>query len=414
MGETQYGLPLIVDNFSAGSARGLRRVRFEKSNGEGYSERWIQKLVSQYPNVLPIEQIEPALTPVVPICMELPLASGYVDNLFATPDGDLIVGETKLYRNPEARREVVAQIIDYAKDFSALSYEKLSESIRKAEAPNGNGGHPAASLYETVASFGGGQELIEERFIDAVSRNLERGRFLLLVIGDGIQQGTENIAAFLQQHAGMHFTFGLVELAVFELPGDMGGYLVQPRVIAKTRNIDRGIVTIENGKIIARPPAAKTALTGAVSSISEEKFYEGLARNFPTVIPRLMEFTRQLEPLGVTTDFGKDSMILRWRPDEKRAWNLGTIRTVGKVETDWLNQQTDLVGLLELSHAYLRRIADSVPGAYVKEHDRRTSWYVAKKGGTYVTIDALMAHADDWLIAIRDFTVAALKALKDQ
>jgi hypothetical protein len=118
--------------------------------------------------------------------------------------GDLIVGETKLYRNPEARREVVAQIIDYAKDLSALSYEKLDEAIRKAEAPDGNGGHPAAGLYETVAASPGQQELIEERFIDAVSRNLERGRFLLLVIGDGIQQGTENIAAFLQQHAGMH------------------------------------------------------------------------------------------------------------------------------------------------------------------------------------------------------------------
>jgi hypothetical protein len=58
--------------------------------------------------------------------MELPLPSGYVDNLYATPDGDLIVGETKLFRNPEARREVVAQIIDYAKDLSALTYESLN------------------------------------------------------------------------------------------------------------------------------------------------------------------------------------------------------------------------------------------------------------------------------------------------
>lgn len=415
MVETQYGRPLIVDNFSGEPARQLTRVRFEKGDDEGYRERWIQRLVSRYPNLLPIEQIEPALTPAISICMELPLASGFVDNLYATPDGDLIVGETKLYRNPEARREVVAQIIDYAKDLSALSYEKLNEAIRKAEAPDGNGGHPPKDLYEAVVSSVGTEGIVEERFIDTVSRNLERGRFLLLVIGDGIQQGTENIAMFLQQHAGMHFTFGLVELAIFELPNDISGYLVQPRILARTKNIDRGIVSIENGKIAAKPPAhtMPSAMIGKTTTISEEKFYEELARNYPEVIPHLKEFMTQLEPLDVVTEFGKSSMIFRWRPDEKRAWNLGSITTSGKVWTDMLNLQTDSVGLLELSHAYLKRIADAVPGAYVKEHTKPTSWYVAK-GGTYITIDSLLAHKDEWMTAMREFTEAASRALENQ
>ena len=63
----------------------LKRVRFEKGNDEGYKERWLQKLVSRYPSLLPIEQIEPALMPAISICMELPLASGFADNLYATP-----------------------------------------------------------------------------------------------------------------------------------------------------------------------------------------------------------------------------------------------------------------------------------------------------------------------------------------
>ena len=104
MEDTQYGLPLIVSNFTETPARSLKRIRLEKGSDDGYSERWLQKLIGRYPNVLPIEQIEPALTPAIPICMELPLASGFVDNLYVTPRGDLIVGETKLFRNPEARR----------------------------------------------------------------------------------------------------------------------------------------------------------------------------------------------------------------------------------------------------------------------------------------------------------------------
>ena len=419
MAETQYGLPLIVDNLKESAARGLKRIRLEKGGGdEMYKERWLQKLVSRYPNLLPIEQIEPALTDAVPICMELPLPSGYVDNLYATPDGDLIIGETKLFRNPEARREVVAQVIDYAKDLSALSYEKLQEAIFRAEMPDGSGAHPKLGLYETVASVAGRDEINEERFIDAVSRNLERGRFLCLVIGDGIQVGTENIAAFLQQHAGMHFTFGLVELAIFALPAEFGGgYLVQPRILARTKNIDRGIVTIENGRITAKPPLDQVTTqkdVGKPTTISEEKFYEQLAANLPTVVPRLKAFTRRLEAIGAAIEFGKGSMIIRCpRPDEKRPWNVGSITTSGKVWTELLNGQADAVGLVNLSHAYLKRVASLVPGAHVKETPRPNGWYVAK-GGTYITIEDLIAHEDGWLDAIQEFTRAAEDALKDQ
>jgi hypothetical protein len=416
MAETQYGLPLVVGNFAEDSARGLKRIRFEKGADDGYGERWLQKLVSRYPTVLPIDQIEAGLTPAISICMELPVASGFVDNLYVTPDGYLIVGETKLFRNPEARREVVGQIIDYAKDLSALSYEDLEEAVRRAQLPDGGSGHPTLGLYEAVVAAVGGEEIDEEQFVDAVSRNLERGRFLLLVIGDGIQLGTENITAFLQQHAGMHFTLGLVELAVFELPTEMGGYLVQPRILARTKNIDRGIVSVENGRIIIVPPPDQHVGSKHLAkrtTISEEKFYEELAATFSSLVPQLKRLVTRLEPNGIATEFGKSSMILRWRPDENRAWNLGTITTSGKVWTDILNAQADAVGLLNLSHAYLKRLSLLAPGAYVKEHSKATSWYVAKAGAA-ITIDELLAHEDGWVAAIQEFTAAAADALKDR
>jgi hypothetical protein len=413
MEETQYGLTIIVPNFTETPARSLKRIRFEKGTDEGFNERWLQKLVSRFPNVLPIGQIEPAFTPVVSICMELPLESGFVDNLYATPDGDLIIGEIKLFRNPGARREVVGQIIDYAKDLSALSYQDLEEAILRAEAPDGGGGHPKIGLYEAVAS--GGEEINEEQFIEAVSRNLERGRFLLLVIGDGIQAGTENITAFLQKHAGMHFTLGLVELAIFELPSEMGGYLVQPRVLARTKNIDRGTVTIENGRISIKPSLDQTiGLKGGTkrTTITEEKLYEALAANYPASVPRMKAFTERLEAIGIAIEFGQGSMILRWQPGEKR-WNFGSITTSGKVWTEMINWPADTPELLDLSHAYLRRLASLVPGAYVKETPKPTAWCVFK-GKTYITIDELLAHEDGWLAAVQEFMAAAADALRDQ
>jgi hypothetical protein len=54
----------------------------------------------------------------------------------------------------------------------------------------------------------------EIAFHDAVSRNLKRGRVLLLIVGDGIREGLETMTEFLQQHAGLHFTLSIIELAL--------------------------------------------------------------------------------------------------------------------------------------------------------------------------------------------------------
>jgi len=47
--------------------------------------------------------------------MELPTAAGALDNLWITPEGGIVLGECKLFRNPEARRQVIVQALDYAR-----------------------------------------------------------------------------------------------------------------------------------------------------------------------------------------------------------------------------------------------------------------------------------------------------------
>jgi len=130
-------------------------------------------------------------------------------------------------------------------------------------------------------------------------------------------------------------------------------------------------------------------------------------------VDRLKAFTARLEAIGVAIEFGQSSMILRCQPDERRLWNLGTIQTSGIVWTELLNRPADSVGLLNLSHAYLKDLASLVPGAHVEETPKPTAWYV-KKGRTYITIDELLAHEDGWLSAIQKFMAAATDALKDQ
>ena len=98
-------------------------------NERSFSEVWIQQLINNYPSILPVSEIEASFNPLISIGREISTSVGPLDNLFVSPDGYLTIVETKLWRNPEARREVVGQIIDYAKELSRWSFTDLDRSV---------------------------------------------------------------------------------------------------------------------------------------------------------------------------------------------------------------------------------------------------------------------------------------------
>lgn len=151
--------------------------------------------------------------------------------------------ETKLWRNPEARRVVVAQILDYAKELSNWTYEDLQREINRKLNRKGN------TLYEVARAVFPGQVPEESDFVDSVSRNLKRGRFLLLIAGDGIREGAYSITEFLSSAGHLNFTFAMVELSVYR--SDNFGTLVVPKTIVKTIEIPRLVVEIPAGLTIS-------------------------------------------------------------------------------------------------------------------------------------------------------------------
>jgi hypothetical protein len=153
---------------------------------EEFSEAFVQELVFNHADCLPIAEIDDTFAPAVPVCMELNTAAGPLDVLLVTPAGRLVIVETKLWRNPDARRTVVAQILDYAKELARWTYEDLTREINRRLGTSGN------TLYRMARGIA--IEADEATFVDAVSRNLRRGRFLLLVVGDGIREGAAGLA----------------------------------------------------------------------------------------------------------------------------------------------------------------------------------------------------------------------------
>ena len=215
-------------------------------------ERFIQDLVHNHPDVIPMTEIEAGLTPLLSVCRELPVNTYFVDNLWITPRGMLIVGECKLVRNPQARREVVAQVLDYARIIVGWSFEDLERFAGRALR------NPEFRLWDLVQSA---SDLDEPQFTDAVERHLRAGRILLLIIGDGIQEGVEQLTAHLQLHAGMHSGLALVDLSIWKAAE--GGMLVVPRVPMKTGPIHRGVVTIDKPGDVSDRSAAYKGVDGA-------------------------------------------------------------------------------------------------------------------------------------------------------
>jgi hypothetical protein len=229
----KHAAPVILKE---GSTTVLDQFSLTATHG-GVSEAQVQELVHNYPGSLPIEEIDPLFKGPVAICRELATPAGSIDNFLVTPSGLPVLVECKLWRNPEGRREVVGQIIDYAKELSRWTSSDLQREVSRRLAVPGN------AMLDLVRAVDPAVD--EIAFNDALSLNLRRGRFLLLIVGDGIREGVEAIAEYLQRHAGLHFSMGLVEMPIFYLPD--GGLLITPRVLARTTSIERTVISVPDG-----------------------------------------------------------------------------------------------------------------------------------------------------------------------
>jgi hypothetical protein len=334
------GTPVIVSG--EGHLLACARIPFGE---KAFSEEWLQHKIHQCPEILPIDEIEPAYRPLIPIGMEIPTAAGPIDNLFVSPQGLVTLVEAKLWKNAEARRMVVGQILDYAKELSSWRFDDLDERARKAT---------GKSLYELVCAAS--SEVADEpRFIDSVVRNLRTGRFLLIIAGDGIREEVERIAEFLQDSPQLRFRLALVELQLFRL--DAGNTLIMPILVGHTVEIERAVVRVEspqnaNVSVSIDLPTSEPNAAAARpnNAITEQEFLDELTAT---------KYGSQGVAVarGLLADFGNDdrfqivwgsaSMMLKLRDpiESRRLLTLLVLQRDGTAYTFDLDKQLTKVGL---------------------------------------------------------------------
>ena len=307
MGTQQLTTPLVL--------RGQEAVRLQRVpfNERSFDEGWLQKLIFQHPALIPFHEIEPVFSDSLPVVRELPTPAGPLDILYINPKGFLSLVETKLWRNPEARRSVVAQIIDYAKEIARWTYDDLVKAIRQAGLKSSQ--DPLVEMMKQIA----GEDFEEQRFIDQVSKNLRLGRSLLLIVGDGIQEGVEQMASFLQQTPQLGYQLALLEIGIYrEQPGKDDLLFVQPRLLARTQEI----TTSRSRNQSPSPAEGRGSDTAGRSQgpekggrrrITEEEFFEELNK---AASPEAVEFAKWVldnaEDHGLEVDWRDSGPVLKY------------------------------------------------------------------------------------------------------
>lgn len=204
----------------------------------GHDEKWLQALLFAHPELIPIERIDPGAGGLAPICRELALpkegATVFLDLLAVTGQGRLVLVECKLWRNPQARREVVAQVLEYAALLRRWSYADLTARLKTQLKWSG-----ANPLYDHVRHT---ITLDEAAFVDAVSRSLKAGDFDLIIAGDGIRSDLEAIAGHLDGSAAR---LALVEFQLWT--NAAGRSLVVPALPLRTEVLRQRVVVGMDG-----------------------------------------------------------------------------------------------------------------------------------------------------------------------
>jgi len=391
-------MPVIVDD--NGSVQKPQRIML---NSHTFKEEWMQSLIEKTPSILPTGSISSVYAPLICLAREVETPSGFIDNLYISAKGYIVLVETKLWRNPEARREVVGQILDYAKDIQKWNYENINTAYKKYHRTN-------ESLFSRLVSDNLCDADDEAIFIDTVEKNLKSARFLLMIVGDGIREGVEKMSEFLNQNPTMQYHFALCELEVYQF--DNGQRLVVPQLTTKTELIERGFIRIEGNQSNEPCVEMHTEEDDNKDQVlhTEKKPYmtpeqwvdqTKFNNNEKLIIKEVIE---DFESLGYTVGAGTADFNVKIKfPQYKKAptvlWGFGNGETFGIQPSMFYN----FVKEYGFSTAIVDKLLESLKPFLYSNEKQKNIPYENEKGYYWINPRAILANKDEFLSIYEKF-----------
>jgi hypothetical protein len=202
------------------------------------TEEVLQQLLAAYPDLVPGDQIDPE-NPRRWLLVAREIAvpgdedqSGRwsLDHLFLDQDGIPTFVECKRARDTRARREVVAQMLDYAAN--GVEYWKM-ERLRQAAAETAQS--RGSSLDAEIGTMLGQSEdeADVETYWENVEDNLRNRRLRLVFVSDSTPKELRRLVEFLNEEMA-NVEVLAVEIKQFQREGDENHTALVPRVVGLT------------------------------------------------------------------------------------------------------------------------------------------------------------------------------------
>ena len=227
----------------------------------GFKEDWLQSAIVGQPELVIAPCLEAGCTEEKWSywARELQISVGRIDILLVSESGRVAIVETKLSFNPERRRNVLAQLLDYATSLPEMDFAKLPDP------PKTQSGQPFAEREE-------------------IEQHIRDGDFLLILAADQIDPRALKLSrALLGEHLTMSWELAHVELSIYERQSaGEPRYLMVPHLrgvlVPEERHVVR--VVVEGGEkakvIMERTTSGDGGRTR--QKWSEEQFAEELER----------------------------------------------------------------------------------------------------------------------------------------
>lgn len=368
---------------------------------DGYNEAWLQEMIEDCPDLLPFGQFDGQYYPLICVGREIPVGPsdmrGFIDNLMISPSGSIVIVETKLFRNQESRRTVIAQIIEYAKELQKWDAEKLDRAI--GEYTYRKYGQ-AYRVIDLMCKNGLLTYSDDGSLTDSINTCLKEARFLLAIVGDGIRTGVMQLAEFLNETGSTPYNLALVAL---ELYADGDATIIVPNLITRTSVIERNYYSLTPIRVEPKAPQ------GYVKKplLSRPEFIRTFASQGGYDPDEVAEFVSDMDMIGgLFIEIAPTELILKFKVDGRICPVLTFCISGGKADIYVLPRKMKLT-LQAAGH--LETEADRFLGFYRKYVDTkrcRAEPYVYDKDVYYYSsVSSVLADKERFIKALEDFAL---------
>jgi hypothetical protein len=273
------------------------------------TEASLETLLENHPELIGIEETDPSAGGLVPIGRQVTLGGGILDLLFIDASGKLTAVEAKLERNSEIRRQVVAQILEYAAYLTTWEVEDVERQASRYLSSTQP--HSSQSMYDAVAKSltseaSPSQDVAELR--EAIATNLRNSNLRLIVAVDRIVDSLRTLVAFINNAS--RFDLYLLEVQQYRAADG-------PRIAS---------IDLFGGhvKSLARPNGSRLAW-------DQPKFIEALESADATSKPVIQDLLAFINERADIPNMGQGSVHFGVRRKNGKRFNLFYITVIGEV-----------------------------------------------------------------------------------